>query len=330
VFKVTDRRNSDFQIVKSYIADILEWEKRQERIAAYNSTLKAQYRLTCHVDALHLLLERGVNDSLMVDSERTMELFTWSGGRLSVEDYLDRVGSGLPSVMDSAAVRASGEKLAVRRIALIEAHKKGYDKEKRTLSQVRRKRNELIAEHLHRVEAVEKASVTEADLRAYYEEHQDEFRVPAAVMLQELLVKTEEEAKRLIEQIQNGADMGALARQHSLRSGTRERGGKTGAVTRDNPQFGPVAQQAFDAPIGVIQGPVQVPTGFSIFKVSDRREERMRSFEEVRRTLEAVVRTNAQNEAMDRFLESLKEKYGVRIKVYEKALKLTLCVKRET
>jgi peptidyl-prolyl cis-trans isomerase C len=329
VFKVTDRRNPDFQIVKPYIAKGLEQEKRRERIAGYDSTLKAQYGLTCHVDALHLLLERGKDDSSMADSERTMELFTWSGGRLSIEDYLDRVGSGLPSVMDSAAVRASGEKLTVRRIALIEAHKKGYDKDKNILSQVEQKRNELIAKQLHRIEAVEKVSVTEADLRAFYEEHPDESRVPAAVMLQEILVKTEEEAKRLIEQIQNGADMGALARQHSLRSGTRERGGKTRPVTRDNPQFGPVAQVAFDAPIGVLQGPVQVPAGFSIFKVLDRREERMRSFEEVRRTLEAVARAIAGNEAMDRFFESLKEKYASRIKVYEEALEHTLSVKRD-
>jgi len=76
--------------------------------------------------------------------------------------------------------------------------------------------------------------------------------------------------------------------------------------------------------MGVLQGPVQVPAGFSIFKVLDRRGERMRSFEEVRRTVEAIARTNAENEAMDRFLESLREKHASRIKVYEKALGLTL------
>jgi len=333
VFKVTDQRSMDFQIMKPYMAEALKTEKRRERMALYDSTLKAQYRLTCHVDALHLLLEKvGVQNfeplhSSMADSERTMDLFTWSGGQFSIDNYLQSVseaGPRAPSPTDSAAVQAFGEDLALKRIALTEAHKKGYDKDEGILSQIERKRNELIAEHLHRVEAVEKTSVTEADLRAFYEEHRENARIPPSVTLQEILVGTEEEAHRLIAQIQNGADMGALAKEHSLRVGTRRQRGETRPLTQDDPQFGPVARLAFESQVGVLQGPVQLPGGFSLFKVLDRREERIRPFEAVRRTVASIVRTNAENEAMDRFLESLREKYASRIKVYEEALEHTL------
>ena len=327
VFKVTDRRNVDFRIMKPYMAKALKAKRRGERIASYQSALKARYGLSGHVNALDRLLEKGEDASSMADSERAMDLFTWSGGRLSIDDYLkgiDEARSRAPSPTDTAAVRAFGEGLALERIVLTEARKKGYDKDKGMLSQIERKRNELMAGQLHRVEAVEKTSVTEADLRAFYEEYQDDFRIPPTVRLQEILVKTEEEAKQLMAQIRNGADMGALARQHSLRVGIRKQGGRTRPLTRDDPQFGPVARLAFESQVGVLQGPVQIPGGFSIFKVLDRSEERIRPFEAVRRTVETIVRTNAENEAMDRFLESLREKYASRVVVYEDALELTL------
>jgi len=327
VFKVTDRRNPDFQTMKPYVTEILRRKKRGERIAAYHSALKKRYKLTCHREALERLLEKGVEVPSMEDSERAMDLFTWSGGRLSIDDYLGGVreaGSRAPSPTDSAVVRTFGEELALQRIVLAEAHKKGYDKDKRILSQMERKRNELMAEQLHRIEAVEKTSVTEADLRAFYAEHQNNFRIPPTVTLQEILVKTEDEAHRLMKQIQSGADMGALAKQHTLRPGTREQEGRTRPLTRDDPQFGPVARLAFESQVGDLKGPVQVPGGFSIFRVLDHTEARIRPFEAIRRTVGVIVRANAEDNAMDRFLESLREKYASRIKVYEDALERTL------
>jgi parvulin-like peptidyl-prolyl isomerase len=324
VFKVTDRRNADFQTLKPYVTRALKRKKQTERIAAYHSVLRDQYGLTCHVGALERLLEYVGGDSLMTDSERAMDLFTWRGGRLSIEDYMEGVKDTKPSPRDSTAVRTFGENLALKHIVVTEAHRKGYDRDKGIVSQVEQKRNELIAERLHRVEAVDKVSITDADLQAFYREHQDDFRIPSTVTLQEILVGTEEKANQLIEQIRDGADMAELAQQHSLRADTRERGGRTQALTRDDPQFGPVTRIAFESQVGVLQDPVQVPGGFSIFQVLDRSEERIRPFRAVRRTVEAVVRANARTRAMDHFLESLKEKYASRIKIYEDALELTL------
>ena len=45
VFKVTDRRKTDFQIMKPYMAEALKRKKRGERIAAYHAALKARYGL---------------------------------------------------------------------------------------------------------------------------------------------------------------------------------------------------------------------------------------------------------------------------------------------
>ena len=117
--------------------------------------------------------------------------------------------------------------------------------------------------------------------------------------------------------------MGELAKRHSLRVEIREQGGRTRPLRRNNPLFGPHARRvACEAPVGVLQGPLQVRGGFSIFKVLDR-EEGIHPFGTVRQQVDAMVRTNAQDRAMGRFLESLREKYASRIKVYKHALERT-------
>lgn len=322
VFKTTDRRIVDFESRKSYIEEMLRRQKRAERIAEYVAVLKERYNMTYNAEASKWLVPEAASTG---DPET--RLITWNGGGLTAAEYrgaLKEAGDEGSVPPDTAAVRAFAENLAVERIFSSEARRKGYDRDEGIRSQIRGRRDELIADKLYRLEATDRVSVSEEDLRTFYEAHPEEYRARPVVWLQEIMVEAEEEADRLLARIAGGADMGDLAGQYSIRGETRERGGKMRLMQRENPRLGRLAEMAFEADPDTLYGPISVPGGFSVFKVLRRGQTRPKSFEEVRKSIERTLRINAQNEAMDRFLEALKSKYRSRIKIHRDALELTL------
>lgn len=85
-----------------------------------------------------------------------------------------------------------------------------------------------------------------------------------------ILVKTEEECNNLKKEIENGAQFGAVAAQHSLcPSGKQD--GELG-------EFGPGQMVkefdtvVFSAPVGEVQGPVKTQFGYHLVEVTERKD----------------------------------------------------------
>lgn len=77
--------------------------------------------------------------------------------------------------------------------------------------------------------------VSEADLKAFFEENKQLFSKPETVDYSEIVVSTEEEAKKVAGEARKAdANFGALARQYSISQMTRERGGAVRDVMREH------------------------------------------------------------------------------------------------
>lgn len=108
-------------------------------------------------------------------------------------------------------------------------------------------------------------AIPEADLRAYYAEHQLEFE---KVDLYSIRVDTEDQAKELLSQIhEEGANFHVLAMEHSQDQDTRHAGGYVGRLTRA--QVTPAVEAAVfkTKPISVV-GPVKSDKGWNLFCVT--------------------------------------------------------------
>lgn len=85
-----------------------------------------------------------------------------------------------------------------------------------------------------------------------------------------ILVKTEEECNNLKAEIENGAEFGDLAKQHS-QCPSGKQGGDLG-------EFGPGQMVkefdtvVFNAPIGEVQGPVKTQFGYHLLEVTERKD----------------------------------------------------------
>jgi len=92
------------------------------------------------------------------------------------------------------------------------------------------------------------------------------------VQARHILVKTEEEAKSILAQLQNGADFGALALQFSQDTSTRAEGGLLGWFTQDELLDGRLAEVAFSLEVGATAGPIPSSLGYHILQILDRQE----------------------------------------------------------
>ena len=83
-----------------------------------------------------------------------------------------------------------------------------------------------------------------------------------------ILVKTEDECNNLKTEIENGAEFGDIAKEHS-QCPSGKQGGDLG-------EFGPGQMVkefdtvVFSAPVGEVQGPVETQFGYHLLEVTDR------------------------------------------------------------
>jgi len=123
----------------------------------------------------------------------------------------------------------------------------------------------LLAHDVHR-----QTSVSSAEVKRYYQANPQEFDKPAQVRVRQIVLTSEEDAQKVLEQLRaKGADFAAVARAKST-APEAENGGDLGYFALgDMPaEFNAV----FSLPKGGMSGIVKSPYGFHIFKLEDRRK----------------------------------------------------------
>jgi len=113
-------------------------------------------------------------------------------------------------------------------------------------------------------------TVTDEQVKKVYERNVDVTRLGEAVKCRHIVVASEEEANAILEELEAGADFGAIARARSLDRTTGPQGGETGYLTRSQmtPAF---AEAAFGTPEGEVAPLFFTEFGWNILKVVDRR-----------------------------------------------------------
>jgi parvulin-like peptidyl-prolyl isomerase len=254
-------------------------------------------------------------------------------GEMSVADYLRWLRDGFPrrgepAWSDSAQVRDHVESLAIdNELMQREAHRKGIDRRKSLLAELNLLKEKLMAEELRGIEVVNKVKVTEQEAKKYYQEHLGRYRRPGWVRGVEVLVETEKEAARILELARKGADLGDLAQEYTIREKGRERKGIFRFLSLHKYlSEGNLAAKAFEAEIGVLNDPIKVKGGYSIFKVLDKGEESCSPFEieKVKNSAIGAVRSQKEAALFKDFIERLHQKYASQMIEYDRSLALAI------
>ena len=140
--------------------------------------------------------------------------------------------------------------------------------------------------------------VTDAELKAAYEQRAANYSVAEVRSVNHILVKTRDEAEKILaEAKKNPARFAELAKKHSLDTGTAERGGQLGVVTRES-----LDSKLAEAVFAMKNGEMRVAEskfGFHVLRLAVQTG-KSRSFEEVRKELAAELE---QQKAARKFAE---------------------------
>ncbi|MEW6219986.1 MAG: peptidylprolyl isomerase [Thermodesulfobacteriota bacterium] len=205
-----------------------------------------------------------------------------------------------------------------------EAEARGLQDRPEFKAKLEEMRKAALAEELFTTTMAEQGQVTEAELKAYYDQNQAEFAKGEEVRAQHILVAVPEgakpeddaNAKARVQEVQaalaKGEAFAALAQKYSDDPGSKAKGGDLGFFGRGRmvPEF---EKAAFSTPKGKMSEPVRTKFGYHLIMVTDQRPGGKESFEEARPKIEARLSGDKNKDAMDSLLEKLKAKYPVTV-----------------
>lgn len=141
------------------------------------------------------------------------------------------------------------------------------------------------------------AAVSEAKMKAFYDEQVKALPVETEVRARHILVETEDAAKAALARLKAGEDFAKLAAELSKDPGSGKEGGDLGYFTKDRmvPEF---AEMAFKTEPGKISEIVKSQFGFHIIKVEDRREKKPPAFDLVKDQIAKFMTQRAQEETV--------------------------------
>ena len=150
-------------------------------------------------------------------------------------------------------------------------------------------------------------TVTEADLREYYELNKEQF---TGRCISHILVDTKEQIDQLRAQIEGGADFGEVAQEFSTDPQSGRNGGFLGCFAEGEPlQFvEPFKTEAEKLPIGQLSQPVQTQFGFHLIAVGGER-----SFDSVKEEIRSQLEQQGGQQAFNELLLGLVRKAKIEV-----------------
>ncbi len=206
------------------------------------------------------------------------------------------------------------------------ARAKGFDKRPDVAEELEMQGNGLLAAEFLRNEVIDKVEVTDADVKKYYDEHPESFRVPEMIKARHILIsmtvpgktpeetvqKANERAAEALKRIRAGEDFAKVASEVSDDVPTKANGGDLGFFGKGKmvKEFEDVA---FSLKKGQVSEVVKTVFGLHIIKVDDRVEEKIQPFENVKNQLTPRVLYEAQQKAVEQFRAKALKDAGVEI-----------------
>lgn len=228
--------------------------------------------------------------------------------RAALEDLIDRMlvlNAAHESGIDVSPDNVEREVLRLK----AEYHGKGFNEalSEGQLSQQElreRTRSRLLYERYFVDEVFARVAVTDSEIEAYYKEHETDFHQPELVHAAQIIVKSAEEARRILGKIHEGMSFDDAARRWSL-SPDAKVGGDLGSFKRG--VMPPVFDQTcFALGSGKVSEVVASDYGYHLFKVLDRRPAEVRSLARARGDIERILLQKKREEAQKRALLELR------------------------
>jgi parvulin-like peptidyl-prolyl isomerase len=185
--------------------------------------------------------------------------------------------------------------------------------------------DKALVDGVVRDEIMRKIQVPAEEIRAYFDEHKNEFQRQERVFLRELKVSTEgktspedlaaveAKAKALGIRAKNGEAFQAMVANNSDNELTKERGGLLDPFIKG--ALNPVIEaEVWDKQPGYVTSPIKFDDGWEIFKVEDHQREGLAGYDEVEGEIQNMIYGQRQGPATRAYLTKLRNEAFLQIK----------------
>jgi len=194
-----------------------------------------------------------------------------------------------------------------------EALKKGLDKTPEFQKKVEEFKKVTLVTELFEKDVMAKAKVSDQEVKDYYDQHKEEFAPTTQIKASHILVKTEDEAKKVMERLKKGEKFADIAKAVSIDKGSAINGGDLGYFSKGQmvPEFENAASSMNIGDISSV--PVRTQFGYHIIKVTDKKKGSIIEFEKIKAMISQKLTGGKQKEAFDQYIAELKKNYKVEI-----------------
>ena len=177
---------------------------------------------------------------------------------------------------------------------------------------------DLALKKLIEDEVAPQVTVSDSDIRAFYENNPEAFKQPERVKASHILIKVDPqadpsqkaEAQKKIDlvqaKLQKGEDFGALAKEYS-EGPSGPKGGDLGYFTRGQ-MVKPFEDAAFAMKSGEVSGMVETRFGYHLIKVTDKTPEGTMPYDDVKERLGEFLKQKKIQEEVNVYVKRLEEK----------------------
>jgi len=239
------------------------------------------------------------------------------GDSVITQADFEREMKGLPEFVQKMFEGAAGKEsflneLIKRELLYKEALKKGLDKDPEYVKKLEDFKKITLVGLLLQKEIEGKVTVSDQEVKDYYEKNKGKFAPVTQIRASHILVKTEEEAKQIEEKLKKGEDFVQLAKKYSIDTATAKNGGDLGYFSKGQmvPEF---ESAAMSLKPGQISEPVKTKFGYQIIKVTDKKMGQVVDFEKVKNLISQNLMAEKQKEVFDSYVEGLKKSFKVEI-----------------
>ena len=228
------------------------------------------------------------------------------------------------------------KKQLIKKAMVKEAESRGYDKDPKIQSQLKRMREQLLVRKLMEAERNKKYKVSDDEIKKYYDEHKNEFEVKDEVKIKHIMIKLPKNAtkkqqqealakiKKAQKELKSGKSFEEVVKKYSEDRTTKMSKGELPFFSKNRKLRNYMDKTFVDAAFslkrkGDISGIVKTEYGYHIIKLIDRHEPRVKDFIEVAPQIKRKLEEQKRISQRKQLEENLEKKYG--IKIYEDVLK---------
>ena len=140
---------------------------------------------------------------------------------------------------------------------------------------------------------------SEVELKTFYDANKAQFIQPARVRLRQVVLDKEDDAKRILDSLNDGGYLAKLAKQFSI-APEAVNGGDTGWIEKGTLE---VFDQAFKMPVGARSKILKSPYGYHIFEVIKKEADGRLSFADAKAKIRAQLMERAEKKVFSAWLE---------------------------